>query len=90
MSSRLEKRDRYTVLPCKSVNAFLGVGPEGRAFVYKRLLPFLEFSLLSQELATDNTLECNICCSEIVYVNVKFHLKSLSGNSAIFIKHKRL
>ena len=24
---------------------FLGVCPEGRAFVYKRFLPFLEFSL---------------------------------------------
>ena len=69
---------------------FLGVGPEGRAFVYKQLLPFLEFSLLSEEFATDNTLVCNICCSEIVYANVNFHLESLSGNSAIFTKHKRL
>ena len=47
---------------------FFGVGPEGRAFVYKRVLPFLEFSLLSQELATDNTLGFNICSSEILYV----------------------
>ena len=47
---------------------FFGVGPKGWAFVYKRFLPFLEFSLLSQELATDNSLEFNICCSEILYV----------------------
>ena len=45
---------------------FFGVGPEGRAFVYKRFLPFLEFSLLSQELATDNTLAFNICCYVIL------------------------
>ena len=36
--------------------------------MYKRFLPFLEFSLLSQELATDNTLGFNICCSEILHV----------------------
>ena len=46
----------------------LRVCPEGRAFVFKRFLPFLVFSLLSQELATDNTLGFNISFSEILYV----------------------
>ena len=47
---------------------FWGRSCERRAFVYKRFLPFLKFSFLSQELATDNTLGFNICCSEILYV----------------------
>ena len=43
--------------------AYVGVAPEGQAFVHTRFLPFLEFS----ELATDSTLGF-ICCSEILYV----------------------
>ena len=46
---------------------FVGAAPEGRAFIYKRCLPFLKFSLLWQELATDNTLRFT-CCSESVCV----------------------
>ena len=44
---------------------FVGVAPEGRAFVYKQVLLFLEFLLQWQELLTDNTLAF-ICCSEIL------------------------
>ena len=46
---------------------FVGVAPEGWAFVYKQFLPFLEIPLQWQELATDNTLGF-ICCFEILYV----------------------
>ena len=46
---------------------FVGVAPEGWAFVYKQFLPFLEIPLEWQELATDNTLGF-ICCFEISYV----------------------
>ena len=46
---------------------FVGVALEVWAFVYKGFLPFLEFSLQWQELATDNTLGF-ICCSKILYV----------------------
>ena len=46
---------------------FVGVAPEGRAFVYKQFLPFLEIPLQWQELATDNPLVF-ICCFEILYV----------------------
>ena len=55
---------------CPAGGDLLGVAPEGRAFVYKRFLPFLEFSLHWQKLATDSTLGF-ICCSEILYVFYK-------------------
>ena len=52
---------------CSVGRGFAAIAPEGRAFVYKRFLPFLEFSLQWQELATDSTLGF-ICCSESLYV----------------------
>ena len=50
---------------CLGVGTLFGLGPEGLAFICQR---FLEFSLLSQELATDNTLGFDICFPEILYV----------------------
>ena len=60
---------------CLGGGGFFGIAPEGRAFVYKRFLPFLEFPLYRQELATDNTLG-SICCYEILCFEGKlFNLK---------------
>ena len=46
---------------------FVGQLGEGRAFVYKRCLPFFEIFIIMEELATDNTLGFT-CCSEILYI----------------------